>query len=124
MQEAAEQFHQLHERRAGHAMRERPIEAVLLRARATSVRPEPELRVAPAERAGPLEARGTVQAALGGESSQCAAAALFDREQLQPGDQVDGPALVAQLDTTTVVPPGWRARVDHELNMILATGDA
>ncbi|HWQ14564.1 MAG TPA: hydantoinase/oxoprolinase family protein, partial [Roseiflexaceae bacterium] len=34
-----ERFHALHERRYGHAMRSRPVEAVLLRATATSVRP-------------------------------------------------------------------------------------
>lgn len=39
------------------------------------------------------------------------AAAIFDREGLRPGDVVDGPAIIEQADTTTLVEPGWRATV-------------
>jgi N-methylhydantoinase A len=41
------------------------------------------------------------------------------RERLRPGDTFAGPAIVPQMDATTVVPPGWTARVDDEANLIL-----
>jgi N-methylhydantoinase A len=41
------------------------------------------------------------------------------REQLAPGMHGVGPAIVEQPDTTTVVPPGFRARVDQFDNLIM-----
>jgi 5-oxoprolinase (ATP-hydrolysing) len=43
-------------------------------------------------------------------------AALLVREDLQPGDVIDGPAVIAEKNATTVVEPGWQARLtalDH-----------
>ncbi|MGE5793023.1 MAG: hydantoinase B/oxoprolinase family protein [Bacteroidota bacterium] len=40
----------------------------------------------------------------------------FRRERLRPGDRIDGPAIIAEANATTVVDPGWRAEVtplDH-----------
>lgn len=45
---------------------------------------------------------------------------LLDRSGLQPGDRLDGPAVVTQYDTTTLVPPGWSALVDAAANLILS----
>ena len=36
-------------------------------------------------------------------------AGLYVRESLQPGAQIDGPAIIAEKNATTVVEPGWRA---------------
>ncbi|MBK8529603.1 MAG: hydantoinase B/oxoprolinase family protein [Rubrivivax sp.] len=38
-------------------------------------------------------------------------AALYDREQLDAGASIDGPAILAERNATTVVEPGWRARL-------------
>ena len=38
-------------------------------------------------------------------------AALVAREQARAGQLVDGPAIIAERNATTVVEPGWRARV-------------
>ena len=43
---------------------------------------------------------------------------LVVRETLRPGHAVDGPAIIAEKNATTVVEPGWQARVtdlDHLL---------
>ncbi|MBD3624906.1 MAG: hypothetical protein HUJ24_05910 [Rhodobacteraceae bacterium] len=44
---------------------------------------------------------------------------IYDRALLRPGNVVAGPAIIDQLDTTTVVPPGLTARVDPHLTLIL-----
>jgi len=41
-------------------------------------------------------------------------AGLFLRESLQPGATIDGPAIVAERNATTVVEPGWQARLTAE----------
>ncbi len=46
-------------------------------------------------------------------------AAVYRRESLAPGNPFDGPALIAEDQTTTVVPPGWRASMDVRGNILL-----
>jgi N-methylhydantoinase A len=46
-------------------------------------------------------------------------APLFRREALRPGDSFEGPAVVVQDDTTSCIPPGFSAKVDARLNLIL-----
>ncbi len=36
---------------------------------------------------------------------------VFDRTRLEPGHRVDGPAIVAETNATTIVEPGWQAVV-------------
>jgi N-methylhydantoinase A len=45
--------------------------------------------------------------------------ALFDREALRPGHWLTGPALLFQLDATTVIPPGWQGQVDGFGHLLL-----
>jgi len=44
---------------------------------------------------------------------------LYDRAGLGAGDRLDGPAIVTQLDTTTLVPPGWSASVHPSGSLVL-----
>ncbi len=116
----AERFHMLHERRYGHAMRNRQIEAVTLRVRAVSPRDAPAF--APDDlppRATPLAPRAVVNAALTGDAAALEPAPLYERDDLRPGDGIAGPAIIAQLDATTIVPPGWRVVVDADLNLLM-----
>ena len=38
--------------------------------------------------------------------------AIFDRASLAPGATLDGPAIIAEDETSTLVGPGWRAEID------------
>jgi 5-oxoprolinase (ATP-hydrolysing) len=67
----------------------------------------------PARRAGPPEPADTVDVFTGGCRRRTP---VFRREALRPGDRIDGPAIIAEANATTVVEPGWRAEVtalDH-----------
>ncbi|WP_028999910.1 hydantoinase B/oxoprolinase family protein [Azohydromonas australica] len=46
-------------------------------------------------------------------------AKLYQREQLQPGALVDGPAIIAEANATTVVEPGWQARLTGLEDLLL-----
>ena len=64
--------------------------------------------------------RDTVRIYTAGLDGQAAwhDAALIVREDLRPGDAIDGPAIIAEQNATTVVEPGWRASLttfDHIL---------
>jgi len=47
------------------------------------------------------------------------ASALYQREELVCGNRISGPALVIQMDSTTVLPPGWGGGVDTFGNLLL-----
>jgi len=44
---------------------------------------------------------------------------FYDRADLSPGDTIPGPALIVDPSATTVVEPGWQAKVDVLGNLIL-----
>jgi N-methylhydantoinase A len=46
-------------------------------------------------------------------------AAVYDRAAMKAGDAFEGPAIVEQDDTTTLITPGWRGRVDSHGNLVL-----
>jgi N-methylhydantoinase A len=46
-------------------------------------------------------------------------ASVYERADLRAGDVIDGPAIIEQMDTTTVILPRQQAVVDDALNLIL-----
>jgi 5-oxoprolinase (ATP-hydrolysing) len=93
----------------GYAPPERPVELVALRVIAGSsghgAKPRPRRR----ESASPVHPTATMRAA--GSWHQ---APVHERDALSPGSSVDGPALIVESHSTTVLEPGWRARVEPD----------
>ena len=46
---------------------------------------------------------------------------VYNRDRLPAGEQIVGPAIIEQVDTTTVIDPGAVARVDALGNLVIAT---
>jgi N-methylhydantoinase A/acetophenone carboxylase len=44
---------------------------------------------------------------------------IYERDLLECGNRIDGPAIVEATDTTYLVPPGWRFTTDKYLNGII-----
>ena len=44
---------------------------------------------------------------------------IYSRDELAPGMTFDGPAIIEQSDSTPLVAPAFRARVDEAHNLIL-----
>ena len=78
---------------------------------------KPRLDPQPAGPADPTGARIGVAAVVfqGGSRDT----PLYLREKLRAGSRLQGPALVLQMDTTTVMPPGWTGEVDPFGNLVL-----
>ncbi|MFE2559328.1 hydantoinase B/oxoprolinase family protein [Streptomyces sp. NPDC059352] len=68
------------------------------------------------ERTSPLAPRATVRMHSGGTPHDTP---LHRREDLRPGDTVEGPALLAEADATTVVDTGWRATATDGGHLLL-----
>ncbi|MDB5838602.1 MAG: 5-oxoprolinase [Herminiimonas sp.] len=68
------------------------------------------------DRPGPLKAAQTVQLFSGGEWH---ATALYQRDEMRPGDIVRGPAIIAESNATNIVEPGWIAQVTDRNHLVL-----
>jgi N-methylhydantoinase A len=53
------------------------------------------------------------------EAGGFVACPVYDREKLGNGHRIAGPAIVEQMDATTVILPGMTGRVEPYLNLIL-----
>ena len=67
-------------------------------------------------RSTPLSPRAQVQMFSGGVWH---AAALYQREDLQPGDCLCGPAILTEKNGTNIVEPGWRAELTDTGHLLL-----
>ena len=91
------------------------IELVTLRMEATGMTAQqPATKLPPS---GAVEPYDHVPVRFGGDT---VTTPLIDRASLGAGARFDGPAILSQLDTTTLVPPGWSGTV-HETGAILLT---
>jgi N-methylhydantoinase A len=112
-------FHQVHARRYGYADPAEPVEIVNVRLRAIGVVPKPSLTRQPVPAPWEPEPSDEREVVFGRSSEPLpCSAALYERDQLGPGAVLAGPAIVTQYDTTTVLPPGWVARVDAVNNLV------
>ena len=107
-------FHALHEQRFAHSDPDAAVEVVNVRATA--------IVAGAGEPTRPTfgESTAAVRTALVWFGEQQLEAATYQREQLTPGTHIEGPAVIHQLDTTTLVAPGWSTDVDDDGNLILA----
>jgi N-methylhydantoinase A len=112
--DALADFHRLHEQEYGHAFRD-PIEIVNLRVTAFGKRARVDHLPAGANGGDPLLGEG--ESVFNRQSQSIR---YYERSRLPVGNSFEGPAVVFQRDTTTVVPPGWRARADASGSLILS----
>src|SRR5262249_28212966 len=118
MAAARARFDERHAQIHGHAAKERPVEVVSyrLRVRVTVPKYEPRSEPATASPAAPV-AKGKRRIHFG--AAQSVEATLYERDKLDIGASIAGPAIVEQFDATTVIPQGWSGRVDGYRNLIL-----
>lgn len=117
-----EAFHATHERLYTFADRASPVEIVTLRIRAIGL--VDKITLAEIE-----TARGTTPQVQEKRTVYIAGrrhgdVPVFRREGLKAGHRVVGPAIVDQLDTTTLIPPVYGAEVDRFGNLVLRRGAA
>ena len=110
-------FYKAHLRRFGYADRAEPVEVVNLRLKLEIAMEKPSVQpqtTGAADSAHALIGEAEVVFHQGALTSP-----LYQREQLTCGNVVSGPALIIQMDSTTVLPPGWGGAVDPFGNLLL-----
>jgi N-methylhydantoinase A len=109
-------FHKLHERLYTFAQQDTPVEIVTLRVDARGIFPRPAARHLPP--AGPVEdARAGTQPVF--LETGPVEAGIYARQRLGAGARIAGPAILSQLDATTLILPGQIGVVDSIGNLII-----
>jgi N-methylhydantoinase A len=109
-----------HERVYGYAAEDEPIQIVNVRLTALG-EPDPLTlpALARAPRAEPLDAHVGERSAYFDEVGDFVVTPIYRRERLLAGHRLDGPAIVEQMDSTTVILPGQQALVDDNANLLI-----
>jgi len=117
-EDIAELLHAAHAQAYGYAMRDEPVKAVTLRVTALGT---PILDEPPADwdQGEPAQDQDR-EIGFAGETLH---ARIVSRAGLRPGDEISGPALIEQPDTTTLLAPGESATVDDRSNLVVRLED-
>jgi N-methylhydantoinase A/oxoprolinase/acetone carboxylase beta subunit len=120
-------FHDIHEREYSRRFEESDIEVPNVRVRGVGLMPPLATSEVPQGEATPpggaLLHEGTAWFRVGGELRELPTR-YYDRTALLAGNRLEGPAIVHQYDSTTVVPPGLKASIDGYGNIVIETGGA
>ena len=118
---SVEAFHRLHRHRYGFCDELRPMEIVNLRLRMTAAsEPWSPAKHDTIPGDGSAACYATRDVFFQGKS---VASRLYRRDGLNPGDSIDGPALVTEYTAATVLLPGCSARVDNIGNLVISIGE-
>jgi N-methylhydantoinase A len=123
MQQMAAAFHHQHEAEYGHCFVHSPIE--LVNVRLTGIGPTPHLQRWHAPSGGSLhEARVKTSECVFRVDAGLTAftTPFYQREKIPIGHVVEGPAVILQADSTTIIPPSCRAQADEHGNLIITIG--
>ena len=107
-------FQREHQRRYGYSRPEREVEIVTLRLRARLASPKVPVAIAQARSGnGKAQRRAVIF------DGRAIATPLYERDALARRKTYRGPAIVVEYGATTVVPPGFRFRVDRSNSLLM-----
>jgi N-methylhydantoinase A len=118
--QAGQQFHLAHERRFGYNDPDERVQVVNVRLKARGVSHLPLLEQqtlsAQPEATPALQRRAVF---VGEHGPVACETPIYERVSLEPGTRLEGPAIITQYDTTTIVPPTWTVYIDAPGNLLI-----
>ncbi|WP_341213778.1 hydantoinase/oxoprolinase family protein [uncultured Limimaricola sp.] len=114
-----EGFEAAHRQRFGFVAEGEQIQLVTLRLEAAGVVNKAQFKPQPVEGPDASAAQIATRDVYMAEAGDFVSCAVYVRDKLRPGNVIQGPAIVEQMDTTTVIVPDMSGTVDTYLNLIL-----
>ena len=115
LEQAVRTFHEQYEREFAFRQDDAPVEVYQLHLAAVGKIPKPSFRPAEIVAQAPGEPAERRPVYFGEDGWMDTP--VYDRDALAAGTHFEGPAIINQLDSTTVVPPHTRAEIDEWLNI-------
>jgi len=113
----AQRLGEVHREKYGYSMSPDAVQIVNLRLTAIGGLSKPEIRKETPSGADPKAAlKGKRRIYMDGKFVQ---ASIYERKELRCGNRIDAPAIIEQLDSTTVLFSGYRATVDQYRNLVI-----
>jgi N-methylhydantoinase A len=110
-------FASVHEEQYGYSMPTETVQMVNLRLTAIGLLSKPGLKEEKVKMSDPGEAlKGTRSVFMEGKR---VVVSVFDRKKLRCGNRIHAPAIIEQIDSTTVLFPGYQATIDLYRNLII-----
>jgi N-methylhydantoinase A len=119
LQQLVGAFHREHRRLYTYDLPDAPVELVNLRVTALGILPKLKAPVLKASAGNLQDAQAGTRQVYFEQTGSAVETPCYIRDRLAPGMVFTGPAIIDQDDTTTVVFPTFRARVDTVGNLIL-----
>ena len=110
-------FHKEHGREHNYSRLDAPVEIYRLTVTATGLTPKAEFAKHDLDTSTPVP--GGKRLVVFDEDPEAIMTPVYDRDTLKAGAIVDGPAIIEQLDSTVLVPPGLKAEVDPWLTIVI-----
>ncbi|WP_084462747.1 hydantoinase/oxoprolinase family protein [Oceanibaculum pacificum] len=115
-------FHAAHKRQYGYASLDKPLQMVTVRLTAVVPIERPDNLGGAAGDAENLTEQANRRVFFA-ESGGFVSTPVVQRDALTQGNSVAGPAIIEQMDTTTILPPGFTASVDDHNNLIITQSE-
>jgi N-methylhydantoinase A len=115
-----DRFHTEHDRSYGHGYPDQPTELVNFRLTAVGRIAKPQLREIPAATGDARQAAKGTRPVYFGTHGDHVATTVYDRAKLAAGHRFFGPAVVEEMDSTTLVLPDFGVEVDRWGNLLIS----
>jgi N-methylhydantoinase A len=117
---AINDFHQEHHKNYGYCNENMKVQIINYRLSAIGNIDKPAMKEAVIDPKTPAPAPVEVREVFFEGEKEYLPCKVYRRDDFHPGCALKGPAVIEQMDTTTVVPPGWSIFTDEFLNLQLS----
>ncbi|MWV38431.1 hydantoinase/oxoprolinase family protein [Natrialba sp. INN-245] len=114
-----QRFHDTYERTYGYSDEDEEIEGITWKVTVRSPTESMSIETAESGSARASDARKGTREAYFKSAGGFTDAGIYDREELSPGAELTGPAVIEEVNSTTVVPPGDVLTVDEYGNLVI-----
>ena len=122
LESVRERFHREHDRAYGHGYPGEATELVNFRLSALGSIRKPRPRAVAAASGPASEARKGTRAVYFDAPGDYLTTPVYERGRLAAGHRFEGPAIVEEMDSTTLVQPGYEVEVDRFANLLVSPG--
>ncbi len=119
VQKLVERFHETYEDRKGYSAKDTPVEFVHFRLQVSAPGARPKIPTRPPGDGNHSRATQGARAIYLGEGTDFSECPIYWRLLLAPDDRFQGPAVIEQMDSTTLILPGQEVYVDEHLSLII-----